>query len=180
MLYLEADPPNVTRAGQILTNILRDNQRAAQIIIHLRALLKKPDQTELQEFDLNEVVSDTVQIVGPEALKSGVELSTHHVNNSLPVRGDRIHLQQVILNLALNAIDAMQNCNAGRGKLLIRNRIGRRGRCPKCWSRPLELAFLMTNSIGFSMRFIPPRGKALDLAYPFTHDNRDLRRRDMG
>ena len=120
MLYLEADPPNVTRAGQILTNILRDNQRAAQIIIHLRALLKKPDQTELQEFDLNEVVSDTVQIVGPEALKSGVELSTHHVNNSLPVRGDRIHLQQVILNLALNAIDAMQNCDPGRGKLSIR------------------------------------------------------------
>ena len=74
MLYLGADPPNVARAEQILSNILRDNDRAAQIISHLRALLKKKSEDELEEIDLSEVVHDTLQIVGPEALKKGIGL----------------------------------------------------------------------------------------------------------
>ena len=56
MLYLGADPPNVARAEQILSNILRDNDRAAQIISHLRALLKKKNEDELEQIDLDEVV----------------------------------------------------------------------------------------------------------------------------
>ena len=73
MLYLGADPPNVARAEQILSNILRDNDRAAQIISHLRALLKKKNEDELEEIDLGEVVHDTLQIVGPEASKKGIQ-----------------------------------------------------------------------------------------------------------
>ena len=120
MLYLGADPPNVARAEQILSNILRDNDRAAQIISHLRALLKKKHEDELEEIDLGEVVHDTLQIVGPEASKKGIELDTNRITNHFLVRGDRIHLQQVILNLAMNAIDAMQSCEPGKGKLSIK------------------------------------------------------------
>ncbi len=120
MLYLGADPPNVARAEQILSNILRDNDRAAQIISHLRALLKKKTEDELEQIDLGEVVNDSLQIVGPEALKKGIELVADQEAGHFVVRGDRVHLQQVILNLAMNAIDAMQSCKLGQGKLSIR------------------------------------------------------------
>ena len=120
MLYLNAEPPNTTRAQKILSNILRDNQRAAKIITHLGRLLKKKDEIELQEFDLNDVISDTVQIVGPEALKKGVELNAYNANGALPVRGDRIQLQQVIMNLTMNGIDAMRDCDPGEGKMSIK------------------------------------------------------------
>jgi signal transduction histidine kinase len=120
LLYLDAEPPNVTRAQQILANILRDDQRAAQIITHLRGLLKKRDESEMQEFDVNDVINDTLQIVGPEALKKGVDLHAYSANGPLPVRGDRIQLQQVIMNLAMNGIDAMRDCNPGQGKMSIK------------------------------------------------------------
>jgi signal transduction histidine kinase len=118
-LYLKADPPDIERAERILANIRRDNQRAADIISHLRGLLKKRDETDLQEFDLNEAVRDALQILRPEALKRGVALDAHEANSPLPVRADPIHLQQVILNLAVNGMDAMQDCAPGGGKISI-------------------------------------------------------------
>jgi signal transduction histidine kinase len=118
-LYLKADPPDIERAERILANIRRDNQRAADIISHLRGLLKKRDATELQEFDLNEAVRDALQILRPEALKRGVALDAHEAKSSLPVRADPIQLQQVILNLAVNGMDAMQDCAPGGGKISI-------------------------------------------------------------
>ena len=118
-LYLKADPPNLARVEQILAYIRRDDQRAAEIIDHLRGLLKRRDATELQEFDLNKVVRDALHILGHEALKRGVALSTKQAEASLPVRADQVHLQQVILNLALNGMDAVQNCAPGSGKLSI-------------------------------------------------------------
>ena len=118
-LYLKTDPPNIERVEKILASISGDNQRAADIIGHLRGLLKKKEADELQEFDLTEVVKDTLEIVRPEASKKGVELSVAHTNGSLPVRGDRIHVQQVILNLAMNGLDAMHGCTPGSGKMSI-------------------------------------------------------------
>src|SRR5215470_17339568 len=109
-LYLQADPPDIERAEKILANIRRDNQRAADIISHLRGLLKKRDELELEECDLNKTVRDALQILRPEALKRGVALDAHEAKSPLAVRADPIHLQQVILNLALNGMDAMQDC----------------------------------------------------------------------
>ncbi len=120
LLYLKTEPPNVTRAQHILGNILRDDQRAAQIITHLRGLLKKRDEIEMEEFDLNDVISDTIQIVGPEALKKGVELNSYNANGALPVRCDRVQMQQVIMNLAMNGIDAMQERGPGPGQMAIK------------------------------------------------------------
>ncbi len=118
-IYLKATPPNVDRVEQILGHIRRDDQRAADIISHLRGLLKKRDEAELQEFDLGEAVRDAVQVVQPEALKRGVEIDASHANGSFFVRGDRVHLQQVILNLVMNGLDAMQSCAAGSGRMSI-------------------------------------------------------------
>src|SRR5262245_5558139 len=119
LLYLQADPPNVARAHDILGNILRDDQRAAKIIAHLRSLLKKRNQSELQEFDFTDVVDDTVQIVRPEARRKGIDLRAVNTGFPLPVRGDRIQVQQVLMNLAMNGIDAMHDCRPGEAKMLI-------------------------------------------------------------
>ena len=118
-LYLKADPPNLERAKQILANIRRDDQRAADIITQMRRLLKRRSAIELQEFDLNDVVRDALRLLEPEALKRGVVLGAKYAEDPLPVRADKIHLQQVILNLALNGMDAMQNSTSGGEKISI-------------------------------------------------------------
>ena len=118
-LYLKADPPNLERVEQILANILRDDKRAAEIISHMGGLLKKGSASDLRECDFNDVVRAALRILDPEAIKRGVELSVHHANGSLPVRVDPIHLQQVILNLAVNGMDAMQDCAPGRGRMSV-------------------------------------------------------------
>jgi signal transduction histidine kinase len=119
MLYMKADPPNTARIEQILTNIIRDDERAAKIVSHLRGLLKKKAETELEQFDLNEVVHDTLEIVGPEALRKGIELKACSATGALPVRGDRIQLQQVIMNLVMNGIDAMRDCGRAPKQMTI-------------------------------------------------------------
>jgi signal transduction histidine kinase len=118
-LYLKADPPNIDRVEEILDNIRRDDQRAADIISHFRGLLKKRDDSELLEFDLNEAIRRALSIVEPEATKRGVRLTTIQSASSLPVRGDPIHVEQVILNLAINGMDAMQSCGPGEGRISI-------------------------------------------------------------
>lgn len=119
-IYLKNEPPNIERVEQILASIRRDDRRAADIIKHFRGLLKKRDEVELQEFDFNDLVRDTLEIVRPEAVKRGVMLTSDQAAGPLTVRGDRVHLQQVILNLALNGIDAMQNCPPGHGRMSIK------------------------------------------------------------
>jgi signal transduction histidine kinase len=80
-------------------------------------LLKKKTEMEMQEFDLTDVVDTTLHILSPEATKRLVILNAHHVNVALSVRADPIHLQQVILNLAMNGMDAIQNSTSGARKL---------------------------------------------------------------
>jgi len=118
-LYLENDPPNLEKVKQILANIRRDNQRAADIISHFRGLLQKKAVDELQEFDVNDLVRKSVHILDAEATKRGIALSASHSELSLPVRADHVHVQQVILNLAVNGMDAMQSCPSGTGTMSI-------------------------------------------------------------
>lgn len=106
-ILLEADKPDLGQIKEIVGDIRRDDQRAADIIRHLRGLLQR-GAVDTSEFDLNAEVANAISILEPEAAKRGVEL--RHVQNSsaLPVRADPVHVQQVILNLAINGMDAMQ------------------------------------------------------------------------
>jgi signal transduction histidine kinase len=120
-VYLKADPSNVGRIEAILAAIRRDDERAVDIIRRLRGLFKKRTEIEAQDFDLNDALGAALDILGPEATKRGVELSVNRSQLALPVHADQMQLQQVILNLALNAMDALQDCASGQRRMTIQS-----------------------------------------------------------
>jgi signal transduction histidine kinase len=118
-LLLEATPPDLDQVKEILADIRHADQRAADIIAHLRSLLKKKTAFEPKELDLNDAIADAIHVLEPEVMKQRVALSVDRASAPLPVRADPIHLQQVILNLAMNGMDAMASRPPGERKLAL-------------------------------------------------------------
>jgi signal transduction histidine kinase len=119
-IMLKSDPPDLVQIGDILGDIVRDEQRASEIIVGLRNLLNNRNETDLKCFDLNDTVQEVVRIVAPEAARRKIALSAECTPDALPVRSDPIHLQQVMINLAMNGMDAMDDCDTGPRNLKIR------------------------------------------------------------
>jgi signal transduction histidine kinase len=90
----------------ILADIRRDDQRAAGIIRSMRGLLRRGEIVSRQ-FDLNDAIRDTLAIIGPEARSRRVVLAANQESGILLVHADPMHVQQVVLNLAINGMDAM-------------------------------------------------------------------------
>ena len=118
-MLLEANPPDLGQVKEILGEIRQADQHAADIITHLRKLLKRGSDIDLQEFDLNDAVTGALRILSPEARRRGVALNPKGVDFALPVRADQVHVQQVLLNLATNGMDAMNEAASGRRELGI-------------------------------------------------------------
>jgi len=116
---LNGKNPDLGLIQQILADIRDDDQRAGDIILRLRGMLKKRSEIDWQEFDLNEVVDSAINILHAEAAKKQVAVSAEQSGRRLPVRADKVHLQQVILNLATNAMDAMVEAAAADRKLVL-------------------------------------------------------------
>jgi signal transduction histidine kinase len=117
-LLLNANPPDLAKVKAILADIRRDDQRAADVIRRLRGLIEKRE-SEPQLIDVNDVVRVITDILGAEAASRGVLLSADLDERRLPARADPIHLQQVVLNLALNGMDAMVNRPASRRHMTV-------------------------------------------------------------
>jgi signal transduction histidine kinase len=105
-LIVKSPAPDLQEIGEILADIHRDDQRASDVIARLRSLLKKAP-FEPKHIDLNDVAGGTVQFVSALAIAREVDLTTFTAPMSLPIMGDAIQLQQVMLNLIVNAMDAM-------------------------------------------------------------------------
>ncbi len=104
--YLAKDPPHLDEVQEILQDIVHDDRRASAVINRLRSLLKK-GELRLARLDLNEVVADVLVLVHSDLIERRVTLETN-LSPGLPaVLGDRVQAQQVLLNLILNASDAM-------------------------------------------------------------------------
>lgn len=116
---LQRKTPDLQLIQQILVDIREDNQRAGDIIAKLRALLKKRSEIDWQEFDLNDVVTSAITILHAEAEKRSVVVSAGKAVQRLLIRADKVHMQQVILNLAINAMDAMLDAAAPERKLMF-------------------------------------------------------------
>jgi PAS domain S-box-containing protein len=111
---------------EILTEIVEDGNRAAAVIDRLRALLKKSDP-ELTILDLNETVAEVARLIRSDALVRDISIRLELDPTLSPARGDRVQLQQVLLNLALNGMDAMQELRAGERALVFRTARDRPG-----------------------------------------------------
>jgi signal transduction histidine kinase len=116
---LKSPNPDINEVNEILADILKDDQRASEVIRRMKSLLKKAP-FELKKFDLNDVVRETLGFLSSLAVGRKVELTSLIKQNALPILGDRIQLQQVILNLVVNGIDAMKDTPAENRIISIR------------------------------------------------------------
>jgi C4-dicarboxylate-specific signal transduction histidine kinase len=117
--WLAAEPPNLERARESIIRIIKEGNRASEIIKRIRGLSKKtsPHQSLLS---LNEVIQEVLGLVGSELMKSRIQLATELDSGIQPVLGDRVQLQQVMLNLIVNAIEAMEGVPQRARALVIR------------------------------------------------------------
>lgn len=117
-LFLRAQPPDLVQIGEILDDIRRDNGRADQIILRMRAMLDKT-RAETVLVDLNDIGRDIATFLSGEARLRGMRLRFDPAAQSLPVRGDRVQLQQILINLVLNGLDAMAQTPDGQRDLVV-------------------------------------------------------------
>jgi signal transduction histidine kinase len=117
--WLDSDPPNMNEAHTALERIVRDSTRAGEVIRRIRLLARKAD-TKMTPLDLNELLSESLTFVQHELQSSRVALRVEHASALPVISADKVQLQQVILNLVFNAIEAMQPITDRARELLIR------------------------------------------------------------
>lgn len=118
-LFLQNEPPNLQEVRAILTDIRRDDKRAGNVIDRMRALYKRRNVT-LTRLDLREVVEETIAMTRTDAAARQVKVTAQIPPQLIEAQGDRVHLQQVLLNLILNGMDAMANIPKSRRTLVVR------------------------------------------------------------
>ena len=117
--WLAAEPPDLSEVGQALDRITRDGGRASDIIGRIRALVRKaPPRND--QLNINETIREVITLTRSEMRSSKTLLQTQLAHGLPPISGDRVQLQQVILNLILNAVEAMSETSDAARKLLIR------------------------------------------------------------
>jgi PAS domain S-box-containing protein len=116
--FLAGDPPDLAEVKEALECVVSETYRAGDIIRGIRdQVIKAPPRTDI--VDINEAIEDVIALVRGELLKYRVSVKTQLVEGLSPVRGDRVQLQQVMMNLILNAIEAMNSIDAGVRELVI-------------------------------------------------------------
>jgi C4-dicarboxylate-specific signal transduction histidine kinase len=115
---LASDPPDLDGANETVRRTIRDARRATDVIARLRALFTKR-RTVAEPVDLNEAAREVVVLSSAEQQRSRVALRLELAGSLPPVRGDRVQLQQVILNLILNAFEAMSAVDQHQRELVV-------------------------------------------------------------
>jgi C4-dicarboxylate-specific signal transduction histidine kinase len=116
--WLGAQPPDLEEARQALGRIVRDGSRAGEVIDRIRALVKKvPPRREL--LDINEAIRDVIALTQTEVQQNRVKLQARLADDLALVPADRVQLQQVIMNLLVNAVEAMSSVGDGSRELTI-------------------------------------------------------------
>ena len=119
--WLNGAAPDLDEAREAARRIIRDGNRAGEVITRIRALLRKTD-TEKARLDINQTVREVVMLTRNGAARKGVTLRMDLAADLPPVLGDRVQLQQVILNLVMNGVEAMTSTPGRPRELLIRSR----------------------------------------------------------
>jgi PAS domain S-box-containing protein len=116
--WLAGDAPDLDEVREAVRDIVRDGKRAAEVIGRIRALVTKRT-TPLEKLDLNETIQEVLAIVGDEAKGKSVMIRTQFADEVPPIFGDRVQLQQVMLNLVMNGLEAMSSVSERARELVI-------------------------------------------------------------
>lgn len=117
-LMLKANSPDIGEIRQILADIRRDDQRASEVIRRLRSVLKKTP-FEIKNIELNDTVREAIGLVRAVAEGRRITLTYTPVLADLHVKGDPVQLQQVVLNLIINAMDAISDADTGKREVSV-------------------------------------------------------------
>jgi signal transduction histidine kinase len=118
-VILNSASPDMVELNEIVGDIVREDRRASEVIRRMRSFLTKAP-FEPKDLDLNDVAREAFEFLSALAVARKVELTSFIAQNALPIVGDRIQLQQVILNLVVNAIDAMKDTTGDNRIVSIR------------------------------------------------------------
>jgi PAS domain S-box-containing protein len=120
--FMAANPDDLEDVREILKDIVQDNNRAGEVIRRMRALVRK-EELAFVSLDLASVIGDVAALIHSDAILHSVQILVE-LNPGLPqVRGDRVQLQQVVLNLLLNAFDAMKDCPTNHRQVMLRGNL---------------------------------------------------------
>ena len=121
--WLAGDSPNLDEARETARRIIRDGNRAGDVIGRIRTLLRKTG-TKKELLDMNQAVREVVALAEGEVRRNGVALRTELTGDLPPILGDRVELEQVVLNLIMNAIEAMSAIGDRPRELVVRTQSG--------------------------------------------------------
>lgn len=116
---LGATPVDLAQMGEIVDDIIRDDKRAGEVIHRLRTMLQKRDHEVHEVLDLNDVAQDVARLLNSEAATRNVNVVLRLAPDLPPVRAGRVEMQQVLLNLMVNGMDAMRDVPAGARRLTV-------------------------------------------------------------
>jgi PAS domain S-box-containing protein len=116
--WLAGRVPNLEEVRQALTRIVKDSNRSAEVIDRIRALIKRAPPRR-DRLEINGAIREVIELTRGEALRNGVSVQIELANGLPLIQGDRVELQQVLLNLVVNAVEAMSDVSEGTRRLLI-------------------------------------------------------------
>lgn len=120
LMLIKADPPKLEEIAEILGDIQQDDKRASDVIARIRKMLSKA-KIEMADLDLNEAIGDVMKMLAADAAARGVSLKVDLAPGLPRVHADRVQVQQVILNLAINAMEAMHEQPMAKRELVVRS-----------------------------------------------------------
>src|SRR5262252_8360247 len=119
--WLASDQPNLERARDSVDRITRDAHRASEIITRIRSMTKRAPPAQLP-VDLNGVIADVLSFARGELVARGISVRPALLESLPSITGDRVQLQQVVLNLVMNAVEAMASVTGRERVLAITSR----------------------------------------------------------
>src|ERR1700720_941056 len=119
--WLSADPPNLREVDEALSLIVKEGNRAGEVVGRIRALIKKAPARK-DAVEINDAILEVIALTRTEAANNSVSVRTQLAEGLPRVQGDRVQLQQVLLNLIINAIEAMRDVGEQERELLISTR----------------------------------------------------------
>jgi signal transduction histidine kinase len=120
--WLRRQPPEIEEAAQSVEQMVKNVKRAVELIDRIHGLVKKKEP-QMERLDITDAIREVIGLTQSEIVKNGVTMRLELADNLPPLQGDRVQLQQVMLNLVVNAIQAMSDIGGGKRELHISSEV---------------------------------------------------------